>query len=53
VKAIEFIAGRDHWRCFNDYVKQGGLDELLKRNRLHQDRRMSLGPFAIIKTPNA
>jgi len=52
VKAIEFIAGRDHWRCFNDYVKQGGLDELLKRNRLHQDRRMSLGPFAIIKTQN-
>ena len=53
VKTIEFIAGRDHWRCFNDYVKQGGLDELLKRNRLHRDRRISLGPFAIIKTLNA
>jgi ubiquinone/menaquinone biosynthesis C-methylase UbiE len=53
VKTIEFIAGRDHWRCFIDYVKQGGLDELLKRNLLHQDRRMSLGPFAIIKTQNA
>jgi demethylmenaquinone methyltransferase/2-methoxy-6-polyprenyl-1,4-benzoquinol methylase len=53
VQVIEFIAGRDHWRCFNDYVKQGGLDELLKRNSLRQYRRMSLGPFAIIKTPNA
>lgn len=53
VKTIEFIAGRDHWRCFNDYVKQGGLDELLRTNSLRQNRRMSLGPFAIIKTPNA
>jgi ubiquinone/menaquinone biosynthesis C-methylase UbiE len=53
VKTIEFIAGRDHWRCFNDYVKQGGLDELLRTNSLRQNRRTSLGPFAIIKTPNA
>ena len=53
IKAIEFIAGREHYRCFNDYVKQGGLSELLKKNHLHQDKRIEFGPFAIVKTPNA
>lgn len=53
IKSIEFIAGREHYRCFNDYVKQGGLSELLKKNHLHQDKRSDFGPFAIVKTPNA
>ena len=53
VKAIEFIAGKKHWKCFNDYVKQGGLDELLKRNYLHQDKYFKLGPFYILKMPNS
>lgn len=53
VKMIEFIAGREHNRCFKDYVKQGGLDELLNNNHLHQEKRGELGPLAIIKTPNA
>jgi ubiquinone/menaquinone biosynthesis C-methylase UbiE len=53
IKAIEFIAGRKHWKCFNDYVKQGGLGELLKRNYLHQDKYFNLGPFYILKTLNS
>ena len=53
VKAIEFIAGKKHWKCFNDYVKQGGLDELLKRNYLQQDKYFKLGPFYILKMPNS
>jgi len=53
VKAIEFIAGREHNRCFKDYVKQGGLNELLNVNHLRQNRNAELGPFAIIKTPNS
>jgi ubiquinone/menaquinone biosynthesis C-methylase UbiE len=52
VKAIEFMAGRDHWKSFKDYVKRGGLDELLKRNHLRHDKSIMLGPFAIIKTLN-
>jgi len=52
VKMIEFIAGREHNRCFKDYVKQGGLDELLNNNHLHQAKRLLIGPFALIKTPN-
>ena len=53
IKAIEFIAGRNHWKCFNDYVKQGGLGELQKRNYLHQDKYFTLGPFYILKTLNS
>jgi len=53
IKAIEFIAGREHYRYFKDYVKQGGLSELLKKNNLHQDKRSDFGPFAIVRTPNA
>jgi len=34
IKIIERSAGKDHFRCFKDYIKQGGLDELLKRNKL-------------------
>ena len=26
IKMIEFFAGKDHFRCFNDYMKQGGFD---------------------------
>ena len=52
-KALEQIAGRNHWRCFKDYTEQGGLDGLLRKNHLHQEKRGSLGPLAIIKTPNA
>lgn len=53
VKAIEFIAGREHNRCFKDYVKQGGLNELLNVNHLRQYKNAELGPFAVIKTANS
>ncbi len=51
-KVVELIAGRDHNRCFKDYNEQGGLDELLKKNHLDEEKRGELGPIAIIKTPN-
>jgi hypothetical protein len=51
VKVIEFFAGRNHHRCFRDYLAQGGLDVLLGRNQLVEARREYLndGLITIIK----
>ena len=55
VRALEFIAGRQHRRCFKDYLEQGGLDMILKRYRLTQEKRDYLndGLITIIKTGNS
>jgi len=39
VKVIEFFAGRNHHRCFRDFIEQGGLAEILKKNQLNEDKR--------------
>lgn len=54
IKAVEFIAGRDHHRHFKDYIAQGGLDEILKKNHLPEEKRDYLndGLITIIKTGN-
>ena len=57
IKAIEFIAGRNHFRCFKDYIEQGGLDVILKKNQLTEEKRHYLnylndGLIIIIKTGN-
>jgi len=54
IKAIEFIAGRNHFRYFKDYIEQGGLDEILRKNQLPEEKRDCLnnGLVAIIKTRN-
>jgi len=52
-KAIEFIAGKKHHRCFRDYIEQGGLDEILKKNQLPETKRGYPNSFmTIIKTGN-
>jgi len=55
IKAVEFIAGRDHHRHFKDYIEQGGLDEILKKNHLLEEKRDYLndGLITIIKTGNS
>ena len=52
--AIEFIGGRDHFRCFRDYIAQGGMTEILKINRLSEEKRDYLknGLMVIIKASN-
>jgi ubiquinone/menaquinone biosynthesis C-methylase UbiE len=50
---LEYISGRDHWKRFRDYIEQGGLDGVLKKNRLHEGKRDELGPLWIIKMPNS
>jgi ubiquinone/menaquinone biosynthesis C-methylase UbiE len=34
ISAVEFLAGSDNYRCFRDYLAQGGLKQVLKENRL-------------------
>lgn len=55
VKIVEFFAGREHHRCFRDYLAQGGLDVLLVRNQLAETRRGYLndGLITIIKAVNS
>lgn len=54
IKALEFIAGRDHFRYFKDYIEQGGIDEILKKNQLPEEKRDYLndGLITIVKTRN-
>jgi ubiquinone/menaquinone biosynthesis C-methylase UbiE len=53
-KAIEFMAGGEHYRNFKDFISQGGLDELLMRNQLQMEKRgyLKAGLIAIIKVQN-
>ncbi len=39
IKSVEYFAGRDHFGCFKDYINQGGLDGLLKKNQLREEKR--------------
>lgn len=54
IKAIEFIAGGNHFRYFNDYIEQGGLDEILRKNHLSEEKRGYLvnGLVVVIKARN-
>ncbi len=55
IRAIEFIAGRNHYRYFKDYIAQGGLDEILEKNQLTEEKRdyLNSGLITIIKTGNS
>jgi ubiquinone/menaquinone biosynthesis C-methylase UbiE len=52
IRSIEFVAGREHHRYFKDYIEQGGLDEILKKNRLTAEKRdfLNNGLITIVKT---
>lgn len=52
-RVVEIVSGREHNRYFRDYMKQGGLDGLLKRHNLHAERRGELGPMWLIRTTNS
>jgi hypothetical protein len=39
VNAAELASGRNHSRHFRDYVNQGGLDVLLKRYGLEEEKK--------------
>jgi len=54
IKGVEFIAGRDNHRCFRDYLAKGGLNQLLKENRLTPQKQALLkrGNLQVIKASN-
>jgi len=54
IKAIEFLVGGAHYRGFRDYIKQGGLEGILKNHKLAPEKRDLLknGIAAIIKVRN-
>ena len=53
VKTIEFLARRQHYQYFRDYVAQGGLDAILKKNQLVEDKRGSPNRLiTVIRTKN-
>ena len=39
IKVIEYFAGRNHFEHFKDYLGQGGLSEILKKNQLQIEKR--------------
>lgn len=40
---VERFAGRDHYRYFRNYLKQGGMDNLMKEFTLKEDQRFHSG----------
>lgn len=38
-KAVERMAGKAHFRHFEDFLKDGGVDSLLRRHHLHEQER--------------
>lgn len=53
-RAIEFLVGGAHYRDFKDYLKQGGLKEILNNHKLREECREYLkgGIVVIIKAKN-
>ena len=54
IRAVEFLAGRDNYRCFRDYLAQGGLDQILKETQLtpQKETLLKLGNLHIMKSSN-
>jgi len=54
VRLLEQMAGRDHFRCFREFLQDGGLDSLLIRHHLHEEKREYLRrtPMAMVKVRN-
>lgn len=50
-RAVEFLAGGDHYKDFKDYIISGGLEDILKVHNLREDDRSYLkdGLVVIIK----
>lgn len=53
-RTVEQIAGGEHFRCFKDFIENGGLDSLLIRHNLREEKRNypKRMPVALIKVRN-
>ena len=54
IRLLEQMAGRDHYRCFREFISNGGLSSLLSRHGLEEDKREDVGrmPISILKVRN-
>jgi ubiquinone/menaquinone biosynthesis C-methylase UbiE len=54
IRVVEFLAGRDNYTCFRDYLAQGGLKQILKENRLipQEEALLMRGNLEVIKSIN-
>jgi ubiquinone/menaquinone biosynthesis C-methylase UbiE len=54
IRTIEWFAGKEHFNYFNEYLKKGGLKELLKQNNLsvQSSKLIANGTMELIKTVN-
>jgi ubiquinone/menaquinone biosynthesis C-methylase UbiE len=39
IRAIEHFAGRNHYEYFKNYLEQGGLSEILKKNQIYAEKK--------------
>lgn len=54
LRLIEYMAGKENYSCFKDYLNQGGLPVLVAGNGLEEEKRDNLGShiISLIKTKN-
>ena len=54
VQAVEFLAGKDNHKCFSNYLMQGGLETILRRNHLRPQNQsvIKLGLLEVFETTN-
>jgi ubiquinone/menaquinone biosynthesis C-methylase UbiE len=54
IRSMEFLAGKENYRCFRDYIVQGGLVKLLEKHQLKPQADVTLksGNLQIIKASN-
>jgi ubiquinone/menaquinone biosynthesis C-methylase UbiE len=55
IRLLEQMAGQDHFRCFKGFIQDGGLDPLLSRHHLQEEKREypKSMPMAIVKVRNS
>lgn len=55
VRIIEFIAGGSHYHGFKDYLKNGGLEKILRNHHLQESDRAHLksGLLLVVKAKNS
>jgi ubiquinone/menaquinone biosynthesis C-methylase UbiE len=51
VRLLEQMAGQDHFRCFREFIEDGGLDSLLSWHHLQEEKREypNRVPIAMVK----
>jgi ubiquinone/menaquinone biosynthesis C-methylase UbiE len=54
IRFLEQMAGQDHYQCFREFIRDGGLGPLLSRHGLEEEKREDIGrvPISILKVRN-